>query len=561
MTASLVFMAELLTVDKAVHQLLEPIYGSGATLHRPYATSVLAVIASVCSRGFGRMMIPRVLRGVVIAGSVPFGIALLQGWLAIDDEVVQALTSSFALHEVYTNTLAHTVAVLAVLLPFYAARCSRPVQRPNIVLLPLLSHLLTYVRLPISALLTVRGLATIDGALHIARSARSRRTQLLPLACILIVGTAIWSFFLQTTLTCDGKSGRCADQVGLFDVLWSTGSGGLGRVCVVERRDRYRLLMSDGSLLGGMWLTPVEARGTSVFMTFYIQLASFLLLPTLPPNPNVLHIGLGIGTAPSAIVTPEPAGLGLEQANVTVIELNHAVTHAATTYFDLPSKINVITADARHAAPHPNTTTTRYDVINHDVFAGGSIPYDLLTAEYLGRLGGLLRENGVLALNVVSGWVSEGDRMRLGAVASTLVSLFGEGGCKVFVQGGEPDPVDNFIFFCTPNPQHPWTPKPYTHQPNTNLQHALANIHSWEYPISNILPTKHTHAAPVLRDADADGGKSYRWWCHPVDGGQDSRWRTVVLPSPSADTEAAATFRRFLRGVLPAEEASIWRTL
>jgi Spermine/spermidine synthase domain len=166
----------------------------------------------------------------------------------------------------------------------------------------------------------------------------------------------------------------------------------------------YRIMRCDHSLLGGEWKFPPRrgwkpARAHEPIFGIFAMLEAVRLVETddgQPRRPDsestALNIGLGIGTAPGALIT--------HGINTTIVELDPVVYKFAVKYFGLPSNHTPIIGDAVHlvADAQARNITTRYDYIIHDVFTGGAEPVELFTQEFLSGLKYLLKEDGVIAI-------------------------------------------------------------------------------------------------------------------------------------------------------------------
>jgi Spermine/spermidine synthase domain len=166
----------------------------------------------------------------------------------------------------------------------------------------------------------------------------------------------------------------------------------------------YRIMRCDHSLLGGEWTFPPRkgmkpARAQEPIFGVFAMLEAVRLVETddgQPRRPDsestALNIGLGIGTAPAALIT--------HGINTTIVELDPVVYKFAVKYFGLPSNHTPIIGDAVHLVhdAQARNITTRYDYIIHDVFTGGAEPVELFTQEFLSGLKYLLKEDGVIAI-------------------------------------------------------------------------------------------------------------------------------------------------------------------
>jgi hypothetical protein len=167
---------------------------------------------------------------------------------------------------------------------------------------------------------------------------------------------------------------------------------------------QYRVMRCDHSLLGGEWRLPAQKgrippRAQEPIYAIFAMLEAVRLVETdngRPRRPDAessaLNIGLGVGTAPSALIA--------HGINTTVVELDPVVYNFAVKYFNLPSNHTPIIGDAVHLVDDAvaRNLGTRYDYIIHDVFTGGAEPVELFTQEFLSGLAFLLKEDGVVAI-------------------------------------------------------------------------------------------------------------------------------------------------------------------
>ncbi|KAB8437379.1 hypothetical protein FH972_025058 [Carpinus fangiana] len=210
-----------------------------------------------------------------------------------------------------------------------------------------------------------------------------------------------------------------------------------GYVSVIENTAQgFRTMRCDHSLLGGNWLVTPQSiangmtRPESIFSIFTMLEAVRLMVPVIVPPPppppphsqTALVIGLGIGTAPTA--------LAAHTINTTVLELDPAVTRLARTHFALPPALTVLTADATSHIPHlaalSPATRPAYDFILHDVFTGGAEPAPLFAPAFLRALHALLAPGGVVAVNYAGDLRRKATWRALRRVARVL------GNCRAF---------------------------------------------------------------------------------------------------------------------------------
>jgi hypothetical protein len=239
-----------------------------------------------------------------------------------------------------------------------------------------------------------------------------------------------------------------------------------GYVSVLENQadNAFRLLRCDHSLLGGEWLVTPEAyakgqrQRESIFAVFVLLEAVRLIEPPIPslPSPDrennakekaksALVIGLGIGTAPNALIS--------HGINTTIVELDPVVHFYATKYFNLsPNHTAVISDAVQYVAEKSISNPGSYDMIIHDVFTGGAEPVYLFTTEFMTGLYNLLTADGAVAINY-AGDLSLGST-RL--VLNTIHAIFPA--CRLFRDtpapdshvDGEPDFI-NMVIFCVKN--------------------------------------------------------------------------------------------------------------
>lgn len=166
----------------------------------------------------------------------------------------------------------------------------------------------------------------------------------------------------------------------------------------------YRVMRCDHSLLGGEWKIPLRKgrtppRAQEPIYAIFAMLEAVRLAETddgrtrRPDSESTaLNIGLGIGTAPGALIA--------HGINTTIVELDPVVYRFAVKYFDLPSNHTFILGDAVHLVEDAKARnlSTKYDYIIHDVFTGGAEPVALFTQEFLSGLEYLLKEDGIVAI-------------------------------------------------------------------------------------------------------------------------------------------------------------------
>ena len=244
-----------------------------------------------------------------------------------------------------------------------------------------------------------------------------------------------------------------AHNWSLVDRQWSN----TGYISVLDNIDmQYRVLRCDHSLLGGEWLLTDQRRKVEgwkvnepIYAVFEMLEAVRLMeleTPIISSEAKALVVGLGIGTAPRALI-----GHGI---NTTIVELDPVVHKFAMKYFELPNKHNAVLQDAIGWVSHETRTLSyarSYDYIIHDVFTGGAEPLALFTEDFIRNLRLLLRSNGVIAIN----YAGDLSAPLTGQVLNTIDLVF-EGQCRIFTDAvlsqdrdsGPHDEFSNIVVFC-----------------------------------------------------------------------------------------------------------------
>jgi len=235
-----------------------------------------------------------------------------------------------------------------------------------------------------------------------------------------------------------------------------------GYVSIMENYadNAFRLLRCDHSLLGGEWLVTPEAykkgqrQRESIFAVFVLLEAVRLIEPPVTTESSVLlddsHksalvIGLGIGTAPNAMIA--------HGINTTIVELDPVVHHYATKYFDLsPNHTAVIDDATAYVAAKSVTNPGSFNYIIHDVFTGGAEPVSLFTTEFMNGLYDLLTNDGVVAINYAGDLTLGSTKLVLNTIHAVFPAcrLFRDSPAPETQEEGEPDFI-NMVVFCVKN--------------------------------------------------------------------------------------------------------------
>lgn len=230
-----------------------------------------------------------------------------------------------------------------------------------------------------------------------------------------------------------------------------------GYVSVVENfaDNAFRLLRCDHSLLGGEWLVTPSAhrkgqrKRESIFAVFVLLEAVRLIepAPTIPAGQqeSALVIGLGIGTAPNAMIA--------HGINTTIVELDPVVHHYATKYFALsPNHTAVISDAVSYVSSTSLASPGSFTYIIHDVFTGGAEPVALFTTEFMTGLYDLLTPDGVVAINYAGDITLGSTRLVLNTIHAVFPAcrLYRDSPAPDTQQEGDPDFI-NMVIFCVKN--------------------------------------------------------------------------------------------------------------
>ena len=232
-----------------------------------------------------------------------------------------------------------------------------------------------------------------------------------------------------------------------------------GYVSVLENHadNAFRLLRCDHSLLGGEWqVTPqAYAKGQrqreSIFAVFVLLEAVRLIEPPVDTLPTIddskksaLVIGLGVGTAPNAMIKH-----GIDQ-DALIAKFSQAT---AQKYFDLsPDHTAVIDDATAYVARKSVSTPGSFDYIIHDVFTGGAEPVYLFTTEFMQGLYDLLTPEGVVAINYAGDLTLGSTRLVLNTIHAIFPAcrLFRDSPAPEEHKEGEADFI-NMVIFCVKN--------------------------------------------------------------------------------------------------------------
>lgn len=223
-----------------------------------------------------------------------------------------------------------------------------------------------------------------------------------------------------------------------------------GYISVLQNnKDNFRVMRCDHSLLGGEWTLPDDGKrrvAEPVYAVFtMLEAVRLVERERSGGQEQALNIGLGVGTAPSALLA--------HGIKTTIIELDAQVHRYATRYFGLPQNHTAYIGDAVNVVETLKVDhSSFYDYIIHDVFTGGAEPADLFTFEFLSSLNGMLKRDGVIAINYAGNIATPSTSLIYRTIAEVFPS------CRVFREDEQVSEVDkvvqdtgdftNMVFIC-----------------------------------------------------------------------------------------------------------------
>lgn len=163
-------------------------------------------------------------------------------------------------------------------------------------------------------------------------------------------------------------------------------------------------LLADADRPGGWLLTVDRIRQSYVdledptYLDFEYVQAFADVLDALPPGPlAVTHLGGGACTLPRYIAAVRPG------SSQIVLEPDAGLTALVRARLPLPrgSRIRIRAVDGRSGVAGLRAGSA--DVVVLDAFAGGRVPAELTTAEFLADVARVLRPAGLLLANVADG--------------------------------------------------------------------------------------------------------------------------------------------------------------
>jgi spermidine synthase len=138
------------------------------------------------------------------------------------------------------------------------------------------------------------------------------------------------------------------------------------------------------------------AKDDNADLLFDYNQRMFELAANLVPK-SILLIGGAVATLPRALLASLPG------TRIDVVEPDSGLTSLAYKYFDLPvdDRLRFFHTDGRS---YLRQTSERYDMVFVDAFTHTTIPADLKTLEAFQAFHKHLKPEGLLAMNVISGY-------------------------------------------------------------------------------------------------------------------------------------------------------------
>ena len=195
---------------------------------------------------------------------------------------------------------------------------------------------------------------------------------------------------------------RVTDAVVLY-----RGESAYNTVLVEERAGTRRLLLNDERF-------GVHSVGRRDQVLTGLYYDAFYVAPILAGGKDVLILGMAGGTTAKGYRRLFPG------ARLTAVEIDPLVVEVARKYFGLDAgpDLEVHIGDAR---PFLAGATSRFDVIEADLFAGGVYaPFYVVTQEFFELARRRLRPNGVIVVNVLALGGDDSIARRMTATMATV---------------------------------------------------------------------------------------------------------------------------------------------
>eukprot|EP01119_Soliformovum_irregulare_P016260 TRINITY_DN4680_c0_g1_i3.p1 TRINITY_DN4680_c0_g1~~TRINITY_DN4680_c0_g1_i3.p1 ORF type:complete len:297 (-),score=70.31 TRINITY_DN4680_c0_g1_i3:106-996(-) len=207
---------------------------------------------------------------------------------------------------------------------------------------------------------------------------------------------------------------------------------------VVEDREKHqRFLVGHGCFVGGIHLDQDKS---TLFTTFALQSVAIFANPKAE---TMLQIGLGAGSASRELLK-----WAQKPIKIDAVDTNTNIARYAKIFFDFKEnggKVHIM--DGKAFLHSPNTK--KYDIIIHDVFAGGVYAGHLYTQEVFQRISEIMNPDSILAVNFLGALGTKSPLAPMvNALDKTLKSVFSD--VRVFKDSGEKDAeIENLVYFAS----------------------------------------------------------------------------------------------------------------
>ena len=261
-------------------------------------------------------------------------------------------------------------------------------------------------------------------------------------------------------------------------------------VKVFKQSDRYYLQLNDIKNIQSSY--AIDLKSGNPLTGTYVDLMS--AAQTLAAGNDCLILGLGGGTAAKQLGLCHPA------ARIDAVEIDPAVAHVAERYFGVHEQSAPVTIHVADARPFLARSQKKWDVIQIDVYHGGTyMPFYLATREFFALVKDHLNPQGVLVMNVLCESRRKATEELYGAIGNTIASVFD----SVFVVRTSQMRV-NALFFAVRD-QRSLTDVQNVLKADTSrymkatgvAEHLALNLHAY-LPVKNLKPFTDDRA-PVER--------------------------------------------------------------
>ncbi|NLC36816.1 MAG: fused MFS/spermidine synthase [Alcaligenaceae bacterium] len=202
----------------------------------------------------------------------------------------------------------------------------------------------------------------------------------------------VWVLFGGVLALALAMAGQVVSDIVKGDRLLHTEPSEFAPIVVFEERGERCMNFHDMEGRGRQ--TCIQLNNPDKMVFEYTRMMMSALFVNPQPE-NVLIIGLGGGTLPTALHTLLPA------ATIDSVEIDPAVVKVAQRYFgyQIGPRQHVFVEDGRAFVERALQEGRRYDMVMLDAFDADYIPAHLLTLEFFEQVRGILSPDGVVVGN------------------------------------------------------------------------------------------------------------------------------------------------------------------